>query len=209
MPTTIDRLKADLQRQIAHIHALQTVIPTLDQLKSKTELLADELRADAQCLPLRILNMLDDCFVDMGWDCKRKQIIDSAKFTAAGLLKSLEELLNEVNNFAPHIDPTDDELSSFSLACSRLWDLDTNRLVPGRDYHLDLQHGKKIHDSGDAARLPLFAFVDEMAFERPTYKAFLKLFDNYSECARVAEVVTKEELAENKVSCFSIQNHDF
>lgn len=36
-------------------------------------------------------------------------------------------------------EPTPDELESISAACSKLWELDENRLVEGRDYHLNLQ----------------------------------------------------------------------
>ena len=69
----------------------------------------------------------------------------------------------------------------------RLWDLDINRLVPEKDYDLDLQQGKSMHDKRDAASKPLFVFVDEHALERPTYKAFMSLFDNYVESIGVQE----------------------
>ena len=40
-------------------------------------------------------------------------------------------------------NPSDSELNSLADACSRLWRLDTpNRLVPGKDYVLNLQQGK-------------------------------------------------------------------
>ena len=34
-----------------------------------------------------------------------------------------------------------EELADLSLACSKLWDLDDNRLEPGRDHTLDVQVG--------------------------------------------------------------------
>jgi hypothetical protein len=37
------------------------------------------------------------------------------------------------------VEPSARELSSLSEACGKLWDLDDNRLEPGRDYHLNLQ----------------------------------------------------------------------
>jgi hypothetical protein len=37
------------------------------------------------------------------------------------------------------VDPTSQELNNISLACSRLWELDENRLTPGQDYRLNLQ----------------------------------------------------------------------
>ena len=36
-----------------------------------------------------------------------------------------------------------------SRVCTRLWELDENRLTPGKDYQIDLQGGRlhSIHDS--------------------------------------------------------------
>lgn len=36
-------------------------------------------------------------------------------------------------------EPSTHELDSLSAACSKLWELDDNRLVPGSDYQLNLQ----------------------------------------------------------------------
>ena len=106
---------------------------------------------------------------------------------------------SQITNYQPLVEPTSEELQSLSLACSRLWDLDTNRLVPDVDYHIDLQLGKNMYDSTDTASAPLFSFVDEKALERPTYRSFIKLFDNYAENVGVSESVTDEEMAENMV----------
>lgn len=100
--------------------------------------------------------------------------------------------------------PTVEELGNFSLACSKLWDLDVHRLVPSRvgpasrggteqDYVLNVQNGKFIYDRGDAASERLFTFVNERLLERPTFKAFIALLDNYVAQTRVRD----EELAEN------------
>ena len=35
--------------------------------------------------------------------------------------------------------PSQEELNDLSLACKRVWDLDDNRLQPGKDYDIDLQ----------------------------------------------------------------------
>ena len=43
-----------------------------------------------------------------------------------------------------------------------------------------------------------FTFVDAKVLERPTYKAFVALLDNYSSAVGVREVVTPEELKENR-----------
>jgi hypothetical protein len=37
------------------------------------------------------------------------------------------------------VHPTQEELNDLSEACSKLWDLDDNRLVAGQDYQLNLQ----------------------------------------------------------------------
>ena len=62
----------------------------------------------------------------------------------------------------------------------QLWTLDEGRLVPDRDYAIDVQRGKSSYDKSDKARDPLFSFVNESVFERPTFKAFRSLLDNYN-----------------------------
>ena len=37
------------------------------------------------------------------------------------------------------MQPSEEELGDLSLACKRLWHLDSNRAEPGRDYQLNLQ----------------------------------------------------------------------
>jgi poly(U)-specific endoribonuclease len=53
-------------------------------------------------------------------------------------------------------------------------------------------------DHGDFAEEKLFTFVDAKIFEKPTFKAFHALLDNYSSAVGVREVVTPEELRENR-----------
>ena len=65
------------------------------------------------------------------------------------------------------------------------------------DYAINVQDGKKIYDKGDVAPDPFFKFVDESVFEKPTFKAFISLLDNYFADTGVKEIVTKEELDEN------------
>lgn len=194
----MERLKGDIRSMITHISGLPGT-PSLDQLVHKVTSLSEAIQKDAQGLPKRILEIVRDCFSDMGWDIKRKRVTQREKFSVAGLLAALHELLNEVSNFSPPVEPTAEELGSLSLACARLWDLDTNRLVPGKDYVIDLQMGKRIYDVEDTAARPLFRFVDEACLERPTYKSFVKIFDNYVAELGKQEVVTDEEVAENMV----------
>lgn len=93
--------------------------------------------------------------------------------------------------------PTPEELSNLSAACNHLWELDHNRLVPGRDYEINLQHSTRAYTVTDQAPEPLFNFVNEDVFRRPTYKAFIDLLDNYERETGVAETVTTEERREN------------
>lgn len=37
------------------------------------------------------------------------------------------------------VEPSTEELDDLSSACTRLWELDENRLVAGQDYHMNLQ----------------------------------------------------------------------
>ena len=105
-----------------------------------------------------------------------------------GLLHALQDILNNVNNWAPPVSPTPEELGDLAAACNKLWDLDVNRLVPDVDYAIDLQCGKKAYDQGDFAKNPLFAFVDEKALTRPTFAAFVSLLDNYIANVGASEV---------------------
>merc|ERR1712137_935303 len=53
--------------------------------------------------------------------------------------------------------PTEQELESISKAAQKLWELDENRLIPGRHYSINLQGSKKVyqHDR-DSATESLF-----------------------------------------------------
>lgn len=95
------------------------------------------------------------------------------------------------------IHPTSEELSNLSLAATKLWELDVNRLKPGRDYEIDLQRGKSSYQEGDCAPNPLFKRVNEDVFQKPTFAAFLALLDNYERETGVSETITREEKKEN------------
>ena len=45
---------------------------------------------------------------------------------------------------------------------------------------------------------PLFVFVDERALEKPTFKTFIAILDNYIAQTGQSEVVTTEERQENQ-----------
>ena len=94
--------------------------------------------------------------------------------------------------------PSETELQSIELACTKLWELDRNRLVPGVDYEINLQRSTKPYRRGDSAPEPLFTYVrQDLLSEIPTFKLFFQLMDNYERGVGVCEDVTQEERREN------------
>lgn len=94
----------------------------------------------------------------------------------------------------------DGNYSSDSLTkfCEELWNIDENALFAGEDYELDLQGRTRYSKGGiDKAEDPLFTRVDSKALNKPTYKAFIALLDNYVSETGVVETVTNEERKEN------------
>jgi len=90
----------------------------------------------------------------------------------------------------------DEELSEI---CSKLWLNDENYCVAGQHYEIDIQGyvTSTRNTSRDRARDHLFDFLDEeTVFERPTFKAFRALLDNYETETGHAEEVTQQEHAE-------------
>lgn len=124
----------------------------------------------------------------MGWDAKRRQRLASSTMNSGTVLRGIDQIQNDLNNLNPPVEPTATELENLSDAANRLWDLDMNRLVPQQDYVINVQQGKKIYNEGDVASEPFFTFVDAKVFERPTYRAFRMLLDNYVAETGVAEV---------------------
>jgi poly(U)-specific endoribonuclease len=94
--------------------------------------------------------------------------------------------------------PNKDELANVAKAAEHLWTLDINRLVPNKHYGINLQSGKKVYQSHDAAADPLFKFLNkDLFFSMPTYKAFYYLLDNYERSTGEKEIVTDQEHKEN------------
>ncbi|KAJ3270662.1 hypothetical protein HK104_004871, partial [Borealophlyctis nickersoniae] len=90
--------------------------------------------------------------------------------------------------------PTQQELSNISAAVEKLWQLDGNRLTPGKDFQLNLQKEKR---AGGTNFGPLFSNSDPSILRRsPTYVTFLALLDNYIAQNGIAEVVGAAEVAE-------------
>lgn len=108
---------------------------------------------------------------------------------------SEQEYSDEVESGA-YLEPAEEELADLSQACNKLWDLDMNRLVPGKDYEIDCGEGKKVYQKDDMAQGSLFSWVNEDVFRRPTFARFCSLLDNYNPDEGCREVVTSEERQE-------------
>nr|CAB3487813.1 unnamed protein product [Digitaria exilis] len=92
-----------------------------------------------------------------------------------------------------NVEPTREELNSLSRACSRLWELDMNRLRPGKDYRIDCGEGKKVYQKGDMASESLFSWLGDDVLRKPTYSRFCALLDNYNPHQGYKEVVTQQD----------------
>ncbi|KAJ3060761.1 hypothetical protein HDU98_003269 [Podochytrium sp. JEL0797] len=91
----------------------------------------------------------------------------------------------------PTPKPTAQQIASLSAAIAALWSLDTNRLSPGTDFHLNLQAKTYVSNEQDRARDPLFTNINtSQLFAPPTYAAFLALLQNFTAEDGVAEKVS-------------------
>ncbi|KAH7659212.1 poly(U)-specific endoribonuclease protein [Dioscorea alata] len=104
-----------------------------------------------------------------------------------------EQEYSQSDSYNVDIEPSREELTNLSKACDRLWELDSNRLVPGKDYEIDCGEGKKVYDKGDQASESLFSWLSDDVFRRPTYSRFCSLLDNYNPNEGSKEVVTSQE----------------
>ncbi|KAI1905433.1 hypothetical protein AGOR_G00016130 [Albula goreensis] len=97
-----------------------------------------------------------------------------------------------------------------SKILNELWKLDSNRLKPGKDYTISLQGKAGFVEYGsnnarDRARAPLFSYVNEDKLRSlETYAHFINLLDNYEMSTGKAEMVTSEELMEERLFLDSI-----
>ncbi|NWU17695.1 ENDOU endoribonuclease, partial [Cephalopterus ornatus] len=90
---------------------------------------------------------------------------------------------------------TDRELLEIS---EQLYGLDHNRARP-TDIALNPQHRAGPDETGqgqDLSPQPLYKYVNEELFSKPTYSSFIKLLDNYQRATGREEEVTAEELRE-------------
>ncbi|KAI8830594.1 Endoribonuclease XendoU-domain-containing protein [Chytriomyces cf. hyalinus JEL632] len=95
--------------------------------------------------------------------------------------------------------PTQKELQDLSAAAQRLWDLDNNRLNPGKDFQLNLQRKTFVSNQDDMTSDKLFKSVNgDMLRKYPTYSKFLDLLPNFTSREGVAETVTDARLRDEK-----------
>jgi len=175
--------------------------PTPAQIGEFLRQLSTSIGTVIQGCPAQVQRLVKRKFSDIGWDVGTNRSFKASPPTVEDLNNLVTSTLQELNNFhqpAAVQLVKDEELADLSKACSRLWELDTNRLQPGVDYELDLQHGKKIYQEADVATRPLFKSVSEAALNRPTFRRFIALLDNYERGSGVAETVSANEQAEER-----------
>lgn len=108
-----------------------------------------------------------------------------------------QEYSNDVE-YGLDMEPSKPELQDLSKACNKLWELDLNRLQPGKDYEIDCGEGKKVYQKDDRAEGSLFSWVSEDVFRKPTFSRFCSLLDNYNPDQGSKEVVTSQEKQEQE-----------
>jgi poly(U)-specific endoribonuclease len=77
-----------------------------------------------------------------------------------------------------NVEPTREELDNLSKACTRLWELDLNRLIPDKDYAIECGEGKKVYHKRDKASENLFSWLEDNVLRRPTYSRFCALIES-------------------------------
>lgn len=151
------------------------------------------------------------CFQTIHWNVMTNSMMEDDDdndnaISMEALVSFMKDTSDQINDYdlslqagGDNLIPTEDELNDLSLAASKLWTLDFNRLIPGDgDYDIDLQQGKCFGQHGDVCSDPLFAMVNHRKLLGKTYQSFLKLLDNYSAETGEQETVTREEMHENR-----------
>mmetsp|Transcript_19723 Transcript_19723/g.25492 ORF Transcript_19723/g.25492 Transcript_19723/m.25492 type:complete len:439 (+) Transcript_19723:123-1439(+) len=198
----MEGLKSIFQQKLAFINEKISagLAPTPVQLKTFLEELNGQVgQVIRNCSP-QVQRLVRRKFANIGWDCKLNRPVVKTPPTITDIQSFLTQTLQEMKTCQPAVvteTVTREELDDLSKACKRLWNLDSNRLHPGVDYELNLQYGKKIYQQGDRATEPLFTRVSPEVFQRPTFRRFAALLDNYERATGQAEVITQQEIAEN------------
>jgi hypothetical protein len=175
-----------LNRLIDVIKLANNNVSTLPSESSSPQLetliisLCEAIKKDAKGAPNRIKDIITTALNTFGWNISTNTNSNPHQFNKTNILTGLSKMIEELSNWSPVVIPTTEELSSLSQACDRLWDLDSHRLVPEKDYEINLQNGKRTFEDGDFATDSLFTYVQDEVFNRATVKAFVALLDNYS-----------------------------
>ncbi|XP_016571136.1 poly(U)-specific endoribonuclease-B isoform X2 [Capsicum annuum] len=136
-----------------------------------------------------------------GWEMVQKKPTKRHQQVKMGYWDNYKKPLDEQSysnevEYGAELEPSQEELSDLSKACNKLWELDLNRLVPGKDYQIDCGEGKKVYQKEDMAEGCLFSWLSDDVSNKPTYSRFCSLLDNYNPHQGSKENVTPEEKRE-------------
>ncbi|KAJ3387560.1 hypothetical protein HDU92_001918 [Lobulomyces angularis] len=98
--------------------------------------------------------------------------------------------------------PTKAELENVSLALEKLWLMDDNKLVPEKDFELNLQKYTYVSAQEDKAFEPLFkkTFDETKIFKsKKNFQHFINLLDNYTYLTGVKETNLKSHEKEEEL----------
>ncbi|XP_008941052.1 PREDICTED: poly(U)-specific endoribonuclease [Merops nubicus] len=137
-------------------------------------------------------NEEDECHCHPGCQRSHSCCQDYHKHCGEGA----EEAARSRDGFSSSRDAiTDEDLLDLS---EQLYQADHNKAHP-TDITLNPQHQATPQETGDQedhSPQPLYKYVNEELFSKPTYASFIKLLDNYQRATGREEDVTTEELRE-------------
>ncbi|KAM6294503.1 uridylate-specific endoribonuclease [Aegotheles albertisi] len=137
----------------------------------------DECHCDTEC------ERHHSCCQDFHWHCPPGgERAEDTAHTREGFSRSSDAI-------------TDEDLLRLS---EQLYQVDHNKAQPS-DITINPQHQAAPEETGDQEDLspqPLYKYVNEKLFSKPTYASFIKLLDNYQRVTGREEEVTPEELRE-------------
>ena len=189
---SLHQLKVEIEKIIRHVEALPPN-PSTEQLTKKVCQIAVSLKRYGQ-----FKDIISTAFLSFGFNISQMEVMNMDVFNISGLISCIHQIDTEIESYSPSIKPTDEELNSLSMATDKLWELDTHRLCPEVDYSINLQCGKKSYEQGDFASEPFFKYVKQEVLNQNTFKLFMKLFDNFIANVNKSEIVTPEEIKEQK-----------
>merc|ERR1712062_25420 len=105
-----------------------------------------------------------------------------------------KEYINKVRDMDE--DEKQNLIDEFKEAANVAWNCDLNAALVGEHFEIDLGGRTRYNDDDDSAEDPLFSWLNEDLANRPTYKTFMSLMDNYSSETGKQEIITEEEVEE-------------